>query len=45
IPVSDRLQERLIRKMISIGEPQPMIAPAPTVYAGQRQVQAWELDL
>jgi arylsulfatase A-like enzyme len=43
--VSDRLQQRLIRKMTAIGEPMPTIEPAAAVRSGQRQVQAWELDL
>ncbi|MDF2815439.1 MAG: acetylglucosamine-6-sulfatase [Paenibacillus sp.] len=43
--VSDRLQQRLIRKMTAVGEPMPVIEPAAAVRSGQRQVQAWELDL
>ncbi|WP_127580109.1 sulfatase-like hydrolase/transferase [Paenibacillus koleovorans] len=43
--VADRLQQRLIRRMTAIGEPEPTIEPAPPVRSGQRQVLDWELEL
>jgi hypothetical protein len=42
--VADRMQDRLIRRMVEAGETAPVIKPAPSRSSGQRIVTAAEVE-
>lgn len=43
-PVADRMQQRLIKRMVEAGEAAPTIIPANPIPAGQRKVTAAEVE-